>query len=39
VRFAVEFGAQLVRDGLEPKIMSQLLDRWAYRTEDYLTSA
>lgn len=39
VRFAVEFGAQLMREGLEPKIMSQLLERWAYRTEDYLTSA
>ena len=38
VRFAVEFGAELMRKGVAPQTLSSLLDRWAYRTEDYLTS-
>jgi ATP-dependent DNA helicase RecG len=38
VQFAVEFGAELMQEGLAPQVLSSLLDRWAYRTEDYLTS-
>jgi hypothetical protein len=38
VQFAVEFGAELMHAQLAPEALRHLLDRWAYRTEDYLTS-
>jgi len=38
VQFAVEFGAELMHEQLAPEALRHLLDRWAYRTEDYLTS-
>lgn len=38
VRFAVEFGAELMRQEMAPEVLETVLDRWAYRAEDYLTS-